>query len=197
MNNLFLIPQFIIDDMQKTLQFSHMNILQHGQDVHQWYLNIKKNINLFSEKSQKILTMIQHPNVDIDLIEQYHVFHDIGKPYCLKHIDGKSSFPEHAQCSHQIFSQYCDHPLINDCILFDMLLHQSTCEEIKIWKNQHQHLDYYHDLSSLLSMTTIAELHSNSLMFGGFESSSFKIKEKKIIRNIHQLINKHCLKLKR
>ncbi len=128
-----IIPQTILYKMQNTFQGPGLNMLEHGLSVHQWYQWSLNNQNIFSDKSIDILKKIIIPNIQDDRIATYHIFHDIGKPYCLRLENGKNHFDDHAKISCEIFSQYCHDDMILDCIAFDMLFHTSSCEEIQQW----------------------------------------------------------------
>jgi hypothetical protein len=87
--------------------------------------------------------------------------------------DGKRHFPNHASVSADIFRKHFNDESTAKLIGDDMCLHTLTAEEInaKNWSKR--------DALSLL-ITALAELHSNATMFGGIESTSFKIKWKKL-----------------
>lgn len=55
-----------------------------------------------------------------------------------------------------------------------MLIHTGSVEEITAKFNQNQRL-----VINLL-LSSLSEVHSNCLMFGGIDSTSFKIKLKKV-----------------
>ncbi len=116
---------------------------------------------------------------DLQTIETYTTFHDIGKAFCLE-IDenGKRHYPNHAEISYQKWIELADDDipnknLIGDLIRYDMLFHTEDAETI---------LDKKLPLPILctLLLSALAAIHANAEAFGGFESDSFKIKIKRI-----------------
>jgi hypothetical protein len=106
----------------------------------------------------------------------YHVFHDCGKHLC-KEIgeDGKTRYPNHAEWSKkqyiEVFGENGTEP---ELIGSDMDFHTKSGEELTdLWKSP---------LAPILYFTAWAEIIANSTMFGGQDSTSFKIKKKKLIQ---------------
>ena len=108
-----------------------------------------------------------------EVMEQYHIYHDCGKPFC-RTVDeeGRQHFPDHARISASIWRVYGGDPFIATLIEHDMDMHTLKAAEAA---------DYKHlDLAPALLLTALAELHANAAMFGGLESTSFKIKWKNL-----------------
>jgi hypothetical protein len=120
---------------------------------------------------------------DDETLEYYTVFHDCGKPFCLEvDEDGRRHFPNHDEVSYQYFKKVFDNDVAAELILHDMDIHLLKAVGVdEFSKNPH-------DLTLLL--TGLAEIHSNSRMFGGMESTSFKIKWKSINQRGKQIIKK-------
>jgi hypothetical protein len=119
---------------------------------------------------------------DDDTLELYTIYHDCGKPFCLE-IDenGKRHFPNHAEVSYQIFNQVFNNSVAADLILHDMDIHLLKSDGVvEFCQNPH---------ALTLLLTGLSELHSNSQMFGGLDSTSFKIKWKCINQRGKQIIN--------
>ncbi len=166
--------------MRATEQTETQTILEHGQSV--WEFS-KKIINgefeglrfpeWFIENHQFIIKNLHERKV----IEYYNIFHDCGKPLCLE-IDesGRRHFPNHARISKETWLRFSDNEDVARLIGLDMLLHTSAVEELK-----GIHLDI--KTAFTLIVTSLAEIHSNSQMFGGNDSISFKIKWKKLEKN--------------
>jgi hypothetical protein len=109
------------------------------------------------------------------------VMHDCGKPFCLE-IDetGRRHFPNHAQISYDVFTRFYNDPVAAELILHDMDIHMLKAEGVdEFLKNPNA-------LTHLL--IGLSELHSNARMFGGIESTSFKIKYKSICQRGKQII---------
>jgi hypothetical protein len=128
--------------------------------------------------------------IDIYIMYFYLLYHNCGKSFC-KRVDenGKSHFPDHAAVSKATYALYF--PLtpftldIQELIGYDMVIHTANREEIaehlKVWKPE---------TAIALCFSALAEVHSNAMMFGGLDSTSFKIKYKRIEKNIN-FIFKH------
>jgi hypothetical protein len=107
---------------------------------------------------------------------RYGLYHDIGKPYC-RTVDseGKVHFLGHAQKSWEIYKElFPEDFIVQDLIQHDMLIHCGSAEEITELFHQNPRL-----VINLL-VSALSEVHSNCLMFGGRDSTSFKIKLKKV-----------------
>jgi len=166
--------------MRETEQTSGQTILQHGESVWSYTEKlINKNFDnfilpdWFIENIDSILSNIH----DIDDIKEYNIFHDCGKPFC-RYVDefGKVHFPSHDQISKITYESFSDNKIVANLIGLDMVLHTYTVEQI-------QSLNLSPKDANTLILTAIAELHSNANMFGGTDSTSFKIKYKKTIKN--------------
>lgn len=120
---------------------------------------------------------------NINTMKEYHVMHDCGKPLCIE-IDenGKRHFPNHAEVSYQQYKTlYPDNYIIQELIRLDMGFHTFKDDElVQLWK---------HELADSLYLTAWAEIMSNAEMFGGIESTSFKIKRKRLIKALKQKVN--------
>ena len=107
----------------------------------------------------------------------YHVFHDCGKPSTLT-IDeqGRRHFPGHAEASARLFAEAApEDELTARLISKDMLCHVTKAADSDFLL---QDPDF-----PTLMLTAWAELHANaSALFGGFESDSFKIKRKQLMK---------------
>lgn len=123
-----------------------------------------------TEYKSALLPIIKNNIADI---QTYLIYHDCGKPFSLT-IDenGKRHFPNHAQISKVTFLKYSNNHFIADLIGYDMLCHSTKAK------------DYMSLVSipniEILLCASLAELHSNATMFGGFDCDSFKIKFKNL-----------------
>lgn len=112
-----------------------------------------------------------HPT---EVIKNYNIYHDCGKPYCLEYDDeGRKHFPNHEEVSKQTWLKYSDDKTVAELIGYDMALHRDSADLIKSYEWSKQ-------TAFTLLVTAFAEVHSNAAMFGGVESTSFKIKWKKL-----------------
>ena len=112
----------------------------------------------------------------------YTQYHDIGKPFCLEiDSEGKRHFPNHAEVSYQIFSKLFKNQIAANLVRHDMDIHTLKSEGVEEFcKNP---------LAITLLLTGLAEIHSNAQMFGGLDSTSFKIKLKAITQRGKQILN--------
>lgn len=112
----------------------------------------------------------------------YTIFHDCGKWKCLTIDDnGKRHFPNHAEVSYKYFNQVFDNDIAADLILHDMDIHLLKSDGVEEFSKNPYTLT--------LLLTGLAELHSNARMFGGLNSTSYKIKLKSITKRGNQIIN--------
>jgi len=167
----------LISRMKCCYQFKDMDMVEHGQSVHKTYLALRNQL----EGGEKIADLPEWmysynwPNADL---EKYHVLHDCGKPL-VKVVDdnGKQHFPSHAKASYQQYVYLFPDDLETAFLIrADMIFHT--------WK-----FKYLKDsglgtgrLGKLLYLTAWAEIIANCEMFGGQESTSFKIKKKRLIK---------------
>lgn len=107
---------------------------------------------------------------------RYQEYHDCGKPFCRTVDDeGKVHFPDHANVSANVWNTlFPDESTIQELMHKDMTFHMGRSEDFdEIWKDP---------LAPTLYITAWAEIIANSTMFGGQDSTSFKIKKKKLIQ---------------
>lgn len=119
---------------------------------------------------------------DDETLELYTVFHDCGKPFC-REVDenGKAHFPNHSEVSYSYFKQIFDNDVAAELIRHDMDIHLLKSDGVPDFcKNPY---------ALTLLLTGLAETHSNASMFGGIDSTSFKIKNKNISKRGKQIIN--------
>jgi len=99
------------------------------------------------------------------------------KEFILK---GKRHFPNHAEASYNTFINLFDDNAAADLIRRDMDIHLLKSEGVD---------DFCKNPNAIASLITgLAEIHSNAKMFGGIESTSFKIKWKSISKRGKQII---------
>jgi len=168
-------------------QTKGQSVFQHGQSVREHFLDlIEDRLDVFRipEWFTKYKEKITSNFYSKDVVEQYLVFHDCGKPNC-KTIDneGKTHFPNHAEVSKETYLKYDGNVTVANLIGWDMVVHTATSEEIKrylenVWTKQ--------DALTLL-VAALAEVHSNAKLFDGIESVSFKSKWKKIDKRGNQI----------
>lgn len=172
-------------------QTKGMSVLQHGESVRDYLFDLINHLRSgaplkydwklpYWVLENKDLLLSSLP--DDETLELYTKFHDCGKPFCLTIDDeGKRHFPNHAKVSYDIFKAVFDNPVAAEFILHDMDIHMLKSDGVKEFaKNPY---------ALTLLLTGLAEIHSNCQIFGGPESTSFKIKFKYISQRGKQIIN--------
>lgn len=165
--------------MLRCLQTESQNVLEHGISVNNYFNDLVKanrqldwRIPAWLEVNHEQLLSILHPQ---NIIEHYTIFHDCGKPYCVVSDDSGQHFPDHTNLSHNIYLELTHDQVVSNLIGWDMVLHTCTAEQLEdylnIWSPQ--------DAATLL-LVALSEIHSNAAMFGGINSTSFKIKWKRL-----------------
>lgn len=165
-------------------------IYQHGMDIGNRYRDLYEHLNGAKPRYRwslggcdpelkELLPFVDAPAK----ARAYHIFHDCGKPRCLT-IDeeGKRHFPNHARISAERYREAMpDDERTAELIEMDMLCHTLKGDELSALAR--------HQLAPTLLLTAWAELHSNAeVLFGGFESTSFKIKRKQLLKATARII---------
>jgi len=122
---------------------------------------------------------------DLNVVRDYAINHDCGK-HLTKIVgqDGKVHYPDHARASYEFWLEHCPEKTTEArLILNDMFFHTCSSQELEETSLSKT------DLFTLL-ITALAEIHSNAALFGGIESTSFKVKYKQLERRGNQLLKK-------
>jgi hypothetical protein len=163
-----------------------LNVLAHGQSVHDYYLDLRKHClnGTPLEYEWKLPEWIGSPalwaaTVDDQTTSLYQVYHDCGKPFC-KEVDqeGRNHFPDHARVSADVWRGIGGDEQVAKLISLDMAIHLLKAED----------LDEFRAEAATLLVTGFCEIHSNAAMFGGVDSPSFKMKWKHIDRRGRQIV---------
>ena len=89
--------------------------------------------------------------------------------------DGIAHFPNHADKSHDIYmNKLSGIEQVGKLIAMDMDIHKLKSIDVDEFAKRKE--------AASLLLSGLAEIHSNANMFGGLESTSFKIKWKQIDR---------------
>lgn len=179
----------LIQQMQDTEQMPNLSVLEHGISVNEEYKKLIQELEFGQVSSDETGTLVQLYNLikdDIlgaDITDRYQIYHDCGKPFCLIEENGKKHFPNHNTISRNIWlSIFPDEETIAELMYKDMNFHTMKADELELfWEDR---------LSATLFFTAYAEVLANCQMFGGQDSTSFKIKRKKLIQCAKQRIKK-------
>ena len=177
--------------MKDCEQTQGQSVLQHGESVKNYLFDLLSHLRSNTDlKYDWLLPDWIYENKDFILnslpsdqtLDLYTTYHDCGKPFCITiDDDGKRHFPNHAEVSYQIFTKVFDDPIVADLIRHDMDIHLLKSDGVS---------DFCQNPYALtLLITGLSEIHSNASMFGGTNSTSFKIKHKCITQRGKQIIN--------
>lgn len=197
--------QQLHEKMQNTEQCKGLNVLEHGIMVHLYYRELKsylfeQNYTLkyewkFPDWITKNTKIYQHDLLDDKIMKDYQIYHDCGKPFC-KIVDqeNKTHFPNHEIVSEQVWIQLFGKSQISDLIRKDMIYHsmkvQEFCEQLD--KEPKKFFSGSQEAISLL-VTAFCELHANASMFGGIDSTSFKIKYKQLNKKAIKVLDLYSI----
>ena len=163
-----------------------LNMLQHGEKVHEEYVKLITNLNNNVEcaELQALWSKFGPTLPPHQVLRKYHVYHDCGKHLCLTIEDGKRHFPNHAEISSNQYSIiFPEDTFTSVLIARDMDFHILRGDDlIKCLHNP---------IAPILFFSAWAEINANAEMFGGRESDSYKIKRSRLIQ-----AGKKLLKLK-
>lgn len=177
--------------MRKCEQTEGLSVLEHGVSVAKYYKELVKHLQEGSqlENEWRLPEWVYDPLIINELLQTsdvltYLIYHDCGKPFCLYFDeDGNRHFPNHAELSHQTWTAIYGESDISWLMKNDMEIHLARAVDAdriaarKYWATQ------------LLS--GLAAIHSNADMFGGINSTSFKIK----LKNLNKM-GKRILQIK-
>ena len=177
--------------MKTCSQSQSQSVLQHGLSVKNHMMDLLDHLEKGTplKYEWKIPEWI-HEEKDLILkslpdrktLKLYTIMHDCGKPLCLEiDLEGRRHFPNHAKISHEVFMKFYEDPIAAELILHDMDIHTLKAEGVDGFCKNHYAIT--------LLLSGLAEIHSNAKMFGGMDSTSFKIKWKCISQRGKQIIN--------
>lgn len=168
-------PQFIDKDGKI------FNVYQHGFSVKDYLADLLQYIKTNKcQKEWKFPKWIDLYSQELlqnilpwKTLENYTVFHDCGKPFCrIVDEDGKQHFPNHAEISAEIWPCFGGSLQESELMRLDMEIHQLKAEGVEQFAKRPEAIS--------LLLTSLSEITSNATLFGGVESTSFKIKWKQI-----------------
>lgn len=155
-------------------QFPRMNLLEHGQDVHEWFRR------LLSGEIERPAWALGITIPDVETARIYQTYHDCGKHLVASSDElGRRHFTGHAEASAELWDSLSDgsdrDKLIGRLIRHDMDAHTIRSEsEIAEFIARPE--------APLLLLTAVAECYSNANYLGKLGSDDFKIKLKRVGR---------------
>ena len=172
-------------EMQSCFQSAGQNMLEHGQAVASAFNVLHAHLaqqsplpadwKLPSWLDADAARLLLGRLPEAEALALYHLYHDCGKPRC-RTLDENSRqhFPNHAQVSREVWLDHGGAADISELIGMDMYVHLLKAEDVPAFAARPQ--------AAALLLTALAEVHANAAMFGGTDSTSFKIKFKHIER---------------
>lgn len=168
--------------MQSCEQTKGLSVYEHGASVFEHFLELQPLLlgivqelpkwripDWFYQYREQILENL----LPTETISMYMVYHDCGKPFC-RTVDeeGKVHFPNHAEVSHNVWKMIGGSDQEAKLMAMDMCVHTMKAD----------HIDEFieHPEALTLLIAALCEIHANAKMFGGVDSTSFKIKWKQI-----------------
>ncbi len=175
------------DEMMNCEQTKGQNVLQHGRSVREHYFalvgHLKGRIDLNEASNWRIPAWLEQYSEQIlyslpsaYIMDRYLTLHDCGKP-AVREVDdeGRTHFPDHAASSEKVYRETFGvnaNEMVAYLIAHDMDAHMLKAADLVEFAKQPT------GVAQILA--ALAEVTSNAAMFGGIESTSFKIKYKQI-----------------
>lgn len=174
----------IVADMQRCDQTRGQSVYQHGQSVQIYLFHLLESLRngespegwrlpdwVFQYRERLLENLLSR-----EVLANYTLYHDCGKPYCrVVDADGRQHFTDHAEVSFKTWMDNGGDEQTGRLIRSDMDIHTMKAEHVEEFCRKTSPQE-----AATLLLTGLAELHSNASMFGGIESTSFKIKFKQI-----------------
>lgn len=171
--------------MQTTEQMTGLSVHAHGLMVQEQYKVLISELDTGQGEPVliEVYEKIKGKLLSDDIVLRYQEYHDCGKPLCrIVDEDGKQHFPDHANVSANAWDKlFPSETVITELIRKDMTFHVAKSDDFDIIWND--------PLAPTLYMTAWAEILANCTMFGGQDSTSFKIKKKKLIQAGKKYLN--------
>ena len=168
------------EEMVACEQTPGLNVLEHGWNVAQKFHELWDYIMTGNEPDGWRLPswLMEHRERFQALepylyeIEKYLIVHDCGKPRSALNRTVTQKFPDHARISAEVWSEHSDDEFILNLIRNDMRAHTAKACDTEAFRE----IPNY----EILLLSALCEIHSNAEMFGGIDSTSFKIKWKNL-----------------
>jgi len=178
--------------MKECPQTNNQSVWQHGESVKSYLNDLLKHL-IYKEKLQynwKLPEWIYDPifirNIVCNLIDQYALYHDCGKPYCVEYTEGRRHFPNHAEVSYNVYKSVFEDGDCAELIRRDMDFHLLKSVDLQKFSE--------YKFANILILSALAEIHSNAQMFAKdfdgnpLESIGFKIKWKHTNKRGRQVV---------
>jgi len=167
-------------EMMSCEQMPGLSVLEHGEMVAERYFELlaylRANEPLVNE--WRLPDWINDPIMlqqllDDEIMRTYLTYHDCGKPRCLViDTEGKRRFPNHAAVSENLWRELGGGEDVAKLIGLDMEIHTIKDVDIPEFAARPQAI--------ALILAGLSEIHANASLFGGIESTRFKMAYKQI-----------------
>lgn len=167
-------------EMMACEQMENLSVLQHGEMVWDHYKALVTALRNGGqpEGDWRLPEWIHDPAIlpallPDSMMEIYTTYHDCGKPRVLViGEEGRRHFPDHAAASERTWLELGGDPTIARLIGLDMEIHTIKDVDVAAFAARPEAIS--------LILTGLSEIHANAAMFGGTDSTSFRIKYKQI-----------------
>lgn len=177
----------VVSAMQSCLQSRGQSVLAHGISVRRHYLQLLDVLrgDVEAPEGWRIPKWAYREDIlgaqlPEDIVAEYQVYHDCGKPYARIEDEEGVHFPDHARASERVWLQAGGNPLAARLMAMDMDAHLLRADGLAEFAAR--------DEAPTLLLTALAEVHSNAIMFGGLTSDSFKMKAKHLDKRGRQVL---------
>jgi len=172
----------LLERMRATEQAPGLSVLDHGLLVADHFEDLEAHVRGGAPPRfpWKLPEWVRDPRLwerlpSRETLREYQIYHDAGKPYCLVvDDDGRRHFPDHARVSRDVWLSLGRSVEVADLIGMDMDVHLLKDDGVAEFAKRPQ--------AAALLLTALAEIHANAGIFGGLDSTSFKIKWKHVDR---------------
>lgn len=167
-------------EMTSCEQTPGMSVLRHGELVRDFYGDLVRHLESGTplENEWRLPDWISDPRVlerqlDRETVDTYALYHDCGKP-SVRTVDeeGRQHFPDHAAASERVWREIGGDEQVARLIGMDMDIHSIKDVDVEEFSRRPE--------AATLILVGLSEVHANASMFGGLESTSFKMKWKQI-----------------
>lgn len=174
--------------MKDCEQTQGMSVLAHGEMVYAYYLDLRNHVTQGAplQYEWKMPDWFADKNLwrlrkDEAVIEEYMGNHDCSKPL-VRTVDenGKVHFPDHAKVSEAAWLHVDGSEEAAKLMGMDMDIHLLKAEGQEAFAKRPE--------AATLLIAGLCEIHANASMFGGIDSTSFKIKWKHIDKRGKQIV---------
>jgi len=170
-------------------QMPGLSVLAHGESVWAYYQDLIRQLRDGAKPRYKWRfpdwirdSALIQSQLSEDIVREYLVHHDCGKPYCRTvDEDGRQHFPDHARVSEELWRSVGGSETAARLMGMDMDIHLLKGDDTVAFGARPE--------AATLLLAGLAEVHSNAEMFGGIDSTGFKMKFKHLQRRGKRIVS--------